>query len=64
VTRTRTTRFEIRDRQRVFSSPVALAFVRTVTARRRLSEAEARRVYLDCLNRSKPADNRGQRKAA
>jgi hypothetical protein len=44
--------------QRTFSSPVALAFVRTVMARRGLSEAQARKVYLDYLNRSQPADDR------
>jgi len=41
--------------QKTFSSPVALAFVRTVMARRGLSEAEARKVYLDYINRSLPA---------
>ena len=50
--------------QRIFSSLVALAFVRTVVARRGISEAQARKVYLDYLNRSAPAGNRGQRKAA
>jgi hypothetical protein len=64
MTRTSTTRLGIRDRERIFSSPVALAFIRTVVARRGVTEAEARKIYLDCLNRSKPADNRGQRKAA
>jgi len=39
---------------RIFSSPVAIAFVRTVVARRRLSEAEARQIYLDYLNRAEP----------
>jgi hypothetical protein len=38
--------------QETFSSPVARAFVRTVMARRGLSEAEARKVYLDYINRS------------
>jgi hypothetical protein len=64
MTRTSTTRLGIRDRERIFSSPVALAFIRTVVARRGVTEAEARKVYLDYLNRSKPADSRGQRKAA
>jgi hypothetical protein len=63
-TSTSTSRLENRDRQRIFSSPVALAFVRTVTARHGISEARARKVYLEYLNRSKPAGNRGQRKAA
>ena len=40
--------------QETFASPVALAFVRTVMARRGLSEAEARKVYLDYINRSPP----------
>ncbi|UEM08584.1 hypothetical protein J4G43_027890 [Bradyrhizobium barranii subsp. barranii] len=44
---------EKRD-DRTFSSPVALAFVRTVVARRRISEAEARKIYLDYLNRTQP----------
>jgi|1186.fasta_scaffold447931_2 hypothetical protein len=40
--------------QKTFSSPVARAFVRTVMARRGLSEAEARKIYLDYINRSPP----------
>jgi hypothetical protein len=44
---------------RIFSSPVALAFVRTVTERRGISEAQARKVYLDYINRSQPTDSRG-----
>jgi len=40
--------------QETFSSPVARAVVRTVMARRGLSEAEARKVYLDYINRSLP----------
>jgi hypothetical protein len=59
MTRTSTTRLENRDRQRIFSSPVALAFVRTAMARRGISEAQARKVYRDYLNRSKPAGIRG-----
>jgi hypothetical protein len=50
--------------QRIFTSPVALAFVRIVTQRRGISEAQARKVYLDYINRSKPADKRGRRKVA
>jgi hypothetical protein len=61
MTRNSTTRLENRD-ERIFSSPVALAFVRIVVERRGISEAQARKVYLDYLNRSKPADNRGRRK--
>ena len=61
MTRNSTTRLENRDRQRIFSSPVARAFVRTVVALRGISEARAKQIYLDYLNRSKPADDRGQR---
>jgi hypothetical protein len=50
--------------QRIFSSPVALAFVRIVTERRGVSVAQARRVYLDYINRSQPAGNRGRREVA
>jgi hypothetical protein len=50
--------------QRIFSSPVAIAFVRIVVARRGVSEAQARQVYLDYINRSKPAGDRWRRKAA
>jgi hypothetical protein len=42
--------------QRIFSSPVALAFVRTVAERRKISEAQARKVYLNYINRLEPAD--------
>jgi hypothetical protein len=45
--------------QKIFSSPVARAFVRTVMARRGLSEAEARKVYLDYINRSSPTLDAG-----
>ncbi len=55
MTRTSTTRLGIRDRERIFSSPVALAFVRIVTERRGVTETQARQVYLDYVNRSKPA---------
>jgi hypothetical protein len=51
---------ESRTRERIFSSPVVLAFVRIVVARRGVSEAEARQVYLDYINRAQPADNRGR----
>ena len=51
---------EHRTRERMFSSPVALAFVRIVVARRGISETEARQVYLDYINRSQPAENRGR----
>jgi hypothetical protein len=46
------TGLEKRTRERIFSSPVVLAFVRTVVARRGISEAEARQIYLDYINRS------------
>jgi hypothetical protein len=44
----------------LFSSPVALAFVRIVVARRGISETEARQVYLDYINRTQPAEDRGR----
>ena len=54
------TGLENRSRERIFSSPVVLAFVRTVVARRGISEAEARQIYLDYINRpSRSADRRG-----
>ena len=53
---------ENRTRERIFSSPVVLAFVRTVVARRGISEAEARQICLDYINRSpRSADHRGRR---
>jgi hypothetical protein len=64
MSRTDSTRLRIHDRQRILSSPVALAFVRIVVARRGVSEAKARKIYLDYLLRSKPAGNRGQRETA
>lgn len=45
-------RLGIQDDQRVFSSPIALAFVRTVVARRGITEAQARLIYRNYLNRS------------
>ena len=51
------TGLEKRTRERIFSSPVVLAFVRTVVARRGISEAEARQVYLNYINRSWSADH-------
>lgn len=63
MSRTSTTRLGLHDRQRILSSPVALAFVHIVVARRGITEAKARRIYLDYLNRSKPAASRGRRKA-
>jgi hypothetical protein len=56
------TGLEKRTRERIFSSPVVLAFVRTVVARRGISEAEARQIYLDYINRSsRSAAHRGRR---
>jgi hypothetical protein len=46
------TGLEKQTRERIFSSPVVLAFVRTVVARRGISEAEARQIYLNYINRS------------
>ena len=62
MARNSTTRtgLESRTRERIFSSPVALAFVRTVMARRGISETEARQIYLDYINRAQPAENRGR----
>jgi hypothetical protein len=42
------------DHERLFCSPVALAFVRIVVERRGFSEPQARRVYLDYINRTQP----------
>lgn len=58
------TGLENRDTTRIFSSPVALAFVRTVVARRGVSEAQARKVYLNYIQRSAPADPRRRQQVA
>ena len=58
------TGLEKRTRERIFSSPVALAFVRTVMARRGISEIEARQIYLDYINRAQPAEDRGHHEVA
>jgi hypothetical protein len=42
------------DDARIFASPVARAFVRTVVARRGITEAQARQIYLDYINRARP----------
>lgn len=56
------TGLEKRTRERILSSPVAIAFVRTVVALRGISEAEARQIYLDYINRSpRSADRRDRR---
>ncbi|MGH2550205.1 MAG: hypothetical protein ACRDHN_12470 [Thermomicrobiales bacterium] len=64
MTRDSTTRLENRDRQRILSSPVARAFVRIVTQRRGISEAEAEQTYLDYINRAQPADDHRRRELA
>jgi hypothetical protein len=55
---------EKRADQRIFSSPVALAFVRTVVARRGVTERQARKIYLDYINRSQPAADSGRQQVA
>lgn len=57
MTRNSTTRLENHDRQRIFSSPVARAFVRIATQRRGISEAQAEQIYLDYINRVHSADS-------
>ena len=64
MTRDSTTGLENRDRQRILSSPVAHAFVRIVTQRRGISEAEAEQAYLDYLKRAQPANKRRRREDA
>ena len=64
MTRISTTRLENRDRQRIFSSPVARAFVRIATQRRGISEAEAEQIYLDYINRAHPAGDSWRREVA
>ena len=64
MTRNSTTTLENRGRQRIFSSPVARAFVRIATQRRGISEAEAEQVYLDYINRVHPADTCRRREVA
>jgi len=48
---------ENRDATRIFASPVARAFVRIVVARRGVTEARARKIYLDYINRSLSAED-------
>jgi hypothetical protein len=64
MTRNSTTRLEDPDRQRIFSSPVARAFVRIATQRRGISEAQAEQIYLDYINRVDPADTCRRRQVA
>ena len=56
MTRNSTIRPENRDRQRIFSSPVARAFARIAIERRGISEAQAEQIHLDYINRAHPAD--------
>ena len=58
------TGLENSTREKIFSSPVVLAFVRSVVARRGISETEARQVYLDYINRTRPAETRGRHEVA
>jgi hypothetical protein len=64
MTRNSTTRLENHDRQRIFSSPVARAFVRIATQRRGISEAHAEQIYLDYINRVDPAETCRRREVA
>ena len=64
MTRNSTTRLENHDRQRIFSSPVARAFVRIATQRRGISEAQAEQIYLDYIKRVDPADSCRRREVA
>jgi len=64
MTRNSTTRLENHDRQRIFSSPVARAFVRIATQRRGISEAQAEQIYLDYINRVHPSDTCRRREVA
>jgi hypothetical protein len=52
--KTITTRPDQFDDARIFASPVARAFVRTVVTRRGITEAQARQIYLDYINRTRP----------
>jgi hypothetical protein len=49
---------EERDCEQIFCSPVARAFVRTVVERRGVTEAQARQIYLDYINRNQPGRER------
>ena len=64
MTRDSSTRLENRDRQRIFSSPVARAFVRIATQLRGISEAQAEQIYLDYINRAHPTGNDRRREVA
>jgi hypothetical protein len=64
MARNSTTRLENHDRQGIFSSPVARAFVRIAMQRRGISEAEAEQIYIDYINRARPADTCRRREVA
>ena len=49
-----TSGLEACDRERIFRSPVARAFLRIVVERRGVTEAEARQIYLDYINLTQP----------
>ncbi|GLH77935.1 hypothetical protein SSBR45G_28430 [Bradyrhizobium sp. SSBR45G] len=54
MTRTKIPDLETCEHARVLCSPVALAFVRIVMACRGVSEARARQIYLDYIDRVQP----------
>ncbi|MGJ4997755.1 hypothetical protein ACQR0Z_25245 [Bradyrhizobium sp. HKCCYLS3077] len=54
MTRTISEETDICDISRVLASPVATAFVRIVMACRGVTEARARQLYLDYINRAQP----------
>ncbi|MGJ4887102.1 hypothetical protein ACQR1Y_02880 [Bradyrhizobium sp. HKCCYLRH3099] len=54
MTRTISEETDICDMSRVLASPVATAFVRIVMACRGVTEARARQLYLDYINRAQP----------
>jgi hypothetical protein len=58
------TGLENSTREKIFSSPVVLAFVRIATQRRGISEAQAEQIYLDYINRVDPADTCRRRQVA
>ncbi|UFZ06636.1 hypothetical protein LQG66_10210 [Bradyrhizobium ontarionense] len=54
MTRTMSPDPETCDHARALCSPVALAFVRIAMACRGVTEAQARQIYLDYINRVQP----------
>jgi len=59
-----TTGLENRAGERIFSSPVALAFVSRVQKHRGVSEADARKLYLEYIRKTHPTSDRRPRAAA